>query len=278
MRQLISFAAVAMMLVLGLSVGIARASDRPVSATVHVDGRDVTAATTGAPVRLTPGQAMDVDVTLINDTDAPIDVRLVQLDARVLGLMFFSYATGVNLRAEPHSSATVEYRLELSGLKGQATGLLSGALSLRDHDENVVVELPTVIDVRGSLVSVYGLFGLVIAVLTALSLLDTALALARHRLPTHRWQRGMRVMLPGIGIGLMAAFSASVARLWVAETHSWLMVAGGCAAVMFAVGYFSPTPNPDRDAVDVELADDEIDGTDTVKLADSATRATELRR
>lgn len=68
-------------------------------------------------------------------------------------------------------------------------------------------------DVRGSLISVYGLFGIALAVLTALALLDAALALARHRLSRTAGSEGCGCWHPGSGIGLIVAFSASVARL-----------------------------------------------------------------
>jgi hypothetical protein len=281
MRKLVSVTAVAVMLVLSAVVaGVASASDQPgsLTATVTIDGRDVSTAATGAPIRLVPGQTVDVNIALTNNTAAPVEVRQVQLDARVLGLTFFSYVTGVNLSAAPHSTTNVDYRLELSGLTGQATGLLSGAVSLRDHRENTILVRPTVIDVRGSLMSVYGLFGLVIVVLTALSLLDTSLAMARHRLPIHRWHRAIRLMIPGVGIGLVAAFSASAARLWVADTHTWLLAAGLCAAAMFAVGYLSPTPDPDDDAVDAEIEAGDLAVTDVQKLVCTANPTAELHR
>jgi hypothetical protein len=271
MRKLIQLAAI--MLLLGAPVaGIANASGQSgaVAATVTINGRDVATGTTHDPVRLTPGETVDVGVTLTNGTSATVDVHQVQLDAQVLGMTFFSYATGVDVSAAPYSTANVHYRLELTGLSGQATGLLAAAVSLRDRAGNAVAAVPTVVDVRGSLMSVYGLFGLAIAVLTAMSLLDTALAMARHQLPVHRWRRGLRVMIPGVGIGLVAAFTASTMRLWVADTHSWLLLAGGCAAVFFGVGYLSPTPGSDDDTSVTSVADAEPDSADGDPDADDA--------
>jgi len=271
MRKFTTLAAI--MLLLGTAfAGVAHAGDQPgaVTATVTISGRDVKTGTTHEPVRLTPAETVDVSVTMTNDTSAPINVHQVQLDAQVLGMTFFSYATGVDVSAAPHSTATVDYRLELTGLRGQATGLLAAVVSLRDRAGNPVATVPTVVDVRGSLMSVYGLFGLAIAVLTGLSVLDTALAMARHQLPVHRWRRGFRMMIPGVGIGLVAAFTASTMRLWVADTHSWLLLAGGCAAVLFGVGYLSPTPGSDDDASEPSVADAESDSADGDPDADDA--------
>ena len=44
------------------------------------------------------------------------------------------------------------------------------------------------------------------------------------RLSANRWRRGLRLLTPGIGIGLVLVFSASVARWWVPRTE--LMAAG----------------------------------------------------
>jgi hypothetical protein len=185
----------------------------------------------------------------------------------VLGLTFFSYITSVDFTAAPHATDTLRYRLDLTGLSGQATGLIAGDLILRDSTGAALVTIPTVTDVRGSLMSVYGLFGSALAVLTALALLEAAVALARHRLSENRWRRGLRLLAPGIGLGLVLAFSASAARLWVPVTSQWLLAAGAMAIVFFAIGYFSPTPaaHEDRDdELDDELDHDEIDNdTDT---------------
>jgi peptidoglycan/LPS O-acetylase OafA/YrhL len=115
-----------------------------------------------------------------------------------------------------------------------------------------------VADVRGSLWSVYGLLGLALLVLTALATVDAAIAIARHKDSQNRWRRGLRLLTPGIGIGLVLAFTASVARWWVPSTRLWLLVAGITAVTFFVLGYFSPTPeNEDEDDVPVGPDDDD---------------------
>lgn len=128
-------------------------------------------------------------------------------------------------------------------------------MTVRNGAGDAIATIATVTDVRGSLFSVYGLFGMALVVLTTMALLDAALGLARHRLSANRWHRGMRLLTPGIGIGLVLAFSASVLRLWVPNTGQWLFLAGLTAAAFFALGYFSPTPETEDD----EPADDDID-------------------
>ena len=229
----------------------------PISVSATVNGQDVAAASAKAPLRLDPGKSVDIAVVVTNRGSAPLVVKGVELDGRVLGLSFFSYITAVDHTVAPGATDTVRYRLDLVGLSGQATGLIGGRLALTDAADDVVATIPTVTDVRGSLVSVYGLFGIAVLVLTVLAILDSAFALARHRLSSNRWKRGLRLLLPGIGIALVLAFTASVARWWVPDTGQWLMAAGISAAVFFLGGYFSPTPGDEED--DDEFGEDSDD-------------------
>jgi hypothetical protein len=240
-----------------LGAGNATAQSDAVTMSATVNGQDVATASGAEPLRLQPDGWADVAVTLTNGGDEAVDVRRVNLSGRVLGLTFFSFATTVDLVIEPRATDTVRYRLDLTDLDGQATGLMGGDLVVTDADRNTIAELSTVTDVQGSLMSVYGLFGIAIAVLTALAVLDTALALAKNRLSMNRWQRGLRFLGPGVGIGLVLVFSASVARLWVPDLGLWLVVAGLTAAVSFALGYFSPTPVDDDDDDFDDEPDDE---------------------
>jgi hypothetical protein len=230
---------------LGPAMAAAQLENVTMSATVN--GQDVGATSAGNPLRLEPGESADIAVALTNHRTEPVDVRRVEIAGRVVGLTFFSYTTAVQLTVEPGATETLRYRLDLFGLEGQATGLIGGELTVIDAAGDAIASIPLVTDVRGSLISVYGLFGIVLAVLTALAVLDAALAIAKHRLSENRWQRGLRLLAPGVGIGLVVAFSASVARLWVPHIGLWLVLAGLTAAVFFALGYFSPTPHVEED-------------------------------
>lgn len=247
----------------GAASAVAQQLGIDMSATVN--GQDVGAASSDDPLRLEPGQSVEVVLELANHSGEVVDVRRVELAGRVLGLAFFNYSTAVQLSVPAGATDTLRYRLDLYGLGGQATGLVCGELTVVDAEGDTIASIPTVTDVRGSLISVYGLFGMALLVLTALALLDAALALAKHRLSVNRWQRGFRLLAPGVGIGLVVAFSASVARLWVPNTGLWLVMAGMTAAVFFALGYFSPTPdNGEDDEFDED--DDALLNTETGQL------------
>ncbi|MFE3057221.1 hypothetical protein [Nocardia sp. NPDC059239] len=218
-----------------------------VSATATLDGRAIAGADAGNPVRLDPKRVAQVVVEVTNGTANPVSVRRVDLAGHVLGLNFYSYSTTVELTVAAGKTEKLTYRLDPAGLDGQATGLIGSDLTLIGADGKPLTAVHTVVDVRGSLASVYGLFGIIIAVLTALAIADAALTVARHRLSANRWQRGLRLLAPALGIGLMIGFTGSVARWWVPGTALWLALAGATAALFFVAGYLSPTPRQSDD-------------------------------
>ncbi|WP_433662871.1 hypothetical protein ACQPW1_12435 [Nocardia sp. CA-128927] len=247
---------VLLLIVLGWTAAQAGARPDGVDMSANIDGHDIAGTSGGKPLRLEPDSTIRIAIELTNKTSDPVEIRHVDLAGHVLGLSFFSYSTAVELTVAPGKSESLRYRLELRGLAGQATGLIGGELAVYGESGDAVAAIPVTTDVRGSLWSVYGLFGIAIAVLTALGIADAALAIARHRLSANRWQRGLRLLAPGLGIGLVFAFTASVARWWVPDTSLWLAFAGVTASVAFLLGYASPTPEPDEDE---ELDDDSDD-------------------
>ena len=46
--------------------------------------------------------------------------------------------------------------------------------------------------------------------------------------------RGVRLLTPGVGVGLVLLFTATVVRVWVPRTPVWLVIAAGTAAAFFA--------------------------------------------
>jgi hypothetical protein len=228
----------------------AHASPGRLTASVTMDGH----GTEGHPIRLSPNDSVEVDIELTNHGSDPVVIGRVELTGSVLGLNFYNYTTRVAATVPPGGSHTLRYQLDLTGLDGQATGLIGAELLLKDKANKTIVAVPMVTDVRGSLISVYGFFGIALIVLTMLAFVDVAIALARHRLPANRWRRGLRMLFPGIGIGLVLGFSASVLRIWAPHTGTWFVIAGITAAVFFALGYFAP--NPDQDD---EFDNDELD-------------------
>lgn len=257
------------LVLVGLFAAPVAAKPQGVDMSATIDDRDIAETSATEPLRLQPNSTIRVAIALTNNSDGALHIRRVDLAGHVLGLTFFSYSTAVELTIAPGRSEALKYRLDLTGLEGQATGLIVADLAVIGEDGAPIASIPLDTDVRGSLYSVYGLFGIALAVLTALAIADAALAIARHRLSTNRWQRGLRLLAPGIGIGLIFGFTASVLRWWVPDTGLWLAVAGVAAAVGFLLGYCSPTPEVEDLAPNEEF--DETADVETVRLPDGAT-------
>lgn len=252
------------------------AAAEAVQVVATINGQDVAGASQSNPVRLDPQTAANVDLTITNGSSEALNISSVALSGSVLGLNFFAFQTSVGIVVAPGETQSIDYSLDMSGLDSQATGLINGTLVVNSDGGNAVGQLSTVIDVRGSIISVYGLFGLALAILTVLALLDVALAIARNRLPLNRWRRGMRLLTPGIGIGLVLVFTLSAIRVWVPTTERWLVVAAGFAVGFFILGYLSPTPGPDEDELEEdELEEDEL-GEDRLERPGAARRTRRL--
>jgi hypothetical protein len=192
-------------------------------------------------------------ISVENRSTQRVEVRNVRLEGRVLGMSFFSFTSQINLAVEPNATATRTIRLDLGELGDQAVGLIPARMSLLAPDRSVVAETDVATDVRGSLVSAYGLFGLAVGLITLVLVAGLALEIAAHRLPPNRWRRAVRFLAPGLGIGLVATFTVSATRLLLPGATVWVplvLVSGGVA---FVIGYLTPTP----DVVPAGQADDD---------------------
>ncbi|RZL84959.1 MAG: hypothetical protein EOP32_01545 [Rhodococcus sp. (in: high G+C Gram-positive bacteria)] len=258
MRSILGVCVTLLFALFGFSASLASAAE-PVDVVAVINGQDAAFADQQHPIRLDPANPAQVALTVTNNTAEPVDVAGVDFSGHVVGLSFFAFHTSVGLTVAPGETGTLDFSLELSELESQATGLINGTLTVKNDAGNVVADIATVIDVRGSLISVYGLFGLALALLTVLALVDAALAIARNGLPLNRWRRGMRLLTPGLGIGLVLVFTLSATRVWVPTTERWLVVAAGFAVGFFILGYLTPTPESDDEDDDV-IDEDEDDG------------------
>lgn len=207
-----------------------------------VNGRDVIGAAGNRPLRLRGDRPAIVEVDVFNHGSKPLKVRSIRLSGRVLGLTFFSYETRVDMEVAPGASDQRHYALDLNDLAGQANGLLPSRIAVLGQDRQELVGQPFVAEVDGSLGSVYGLFGLGVAAITALLLGGAIFRLATGRLPANRWKRGVRFGTAGLGLGLTATFSMSAMRILVPAPSRSLGLALGSGAVLFVLGYLSPTP------------------------------------
>ncbi len=231
----------------------AAAADATLSASI--DGRAVARSKENRPVRLRT-ERVPVDLEVTNRASSPITASTVRFSGRVMGLTFFAYETSADIRVNAGATESRRFVLDLGSLKGQATGLLLGSITLLDGDRQELASQDMVVDVRGSVRSVYGTFGLLLAVLTGIALALALRALALHRLSSNRWARALRFLGPGIGLGLVFVIGFSILRIFAPRPARWAPIMIVCAGALFLVGYLSPSPEGD-DQFERDGADDE---------------------
>jgi hypothetical protein len=204
-------------------------------------------------VKLSPSSSATLQVTVTNDSDNAVSARTVRLEGRVIGLVFYAYDTSIVLDVAAHSTQTRTIQLDVSGLNDQAVGLIPSQVQVLDSHRNEIASQDLTIDVRGSLWSVYGLFGLVILLLTILWTASVLVRLFRGSLPENRWVRATLFLVPGIGIGLVFVFTLSALRFVAPTAPLWVPVVVGAAALMFVVGYLTPTPSNEESEADEDV-------------------------
>ncbi|HXW32551.1 MAG TPA: hypothetical protein VEJ21_05600 [Acidimicrobiales bacterium] len=240
----------------GAAFGSAPAGTGRVVLAASIDGHALSRTGESRPLRLEPDRPATVTLAVTDNGTRPVTVSTVVLDGKVIGLTFFSYETSVALLVPAHSRDTLSYSLDLSALTGQATGLVPASLTLLGPSRNVLAGQTTTVDVRGSLISVYGLFGLAALVLTVLAVLGVLAAAAWHRLPANRLLRALRFVPAGVGVGLVLVFALSAFRVWAPSNGHSLVLVLVCLAVAFGVGFLSPTPLlPEEEAEEDEYLD-----------------------
>ena len=247
MRKVLGICAVGAVLVLGLAPPASAQDGSALTFTATVDGVPLDDVDPNDPLELQPGVELPIEIEIDNDTDDEVFVRGVRLDSQVLGLTFFTFTTRIDARIDAGDSVTRSFLVDLGDLGDQAVGLLPAELSLIDEERSALVSESFPVDVKGSLTSVYGLFGIIVAIITALLLAAALVRLATHRLPANRWSRAARFGIPGFGVGMTLTFTLSALRLLVPNAGAWVAAVLICGAIGFVVGYLSPDPRDEGD-------------------------------
>ncbi len=227
-----------------LATPAAAAVEGPITLNATVDGRRVGTET----LVLDPSTSARVTVTVHNGTDTIRHVKTVRLSGTALALTFFSYDTTVPFDVPARESVTRSFALDLGQLATQATGLLPTDIELLDTEREIIATIGTTGDIRGSIWSVYGVFGIAVFALTVLAWAGALWALARRRLPANRWQRAMQFLPAGVGTGLVAVISLSVLRVMAPSPAAEIPFILGAAAVALILGYLTPHPTPEEPA------------------------------
>ena len=191
-----------------------------------------------------PTRETNIEITVRNETSSLLRVKTVRLSGTALALTFFAYDTTVAFDVPAGATVERSFPLDLADLDQQATGLLPATVQLLAPDRTVLSEVAATSDVRGSVWSVFGVFGIAVVVMTLLAWAGALVSLARGRLPANRWRRALRFLPAGFGTGLSAVITLSVLRLVAPAPAAEIPMVLGAAAAAFLLGYLTPHPNP----------------------------------
>jgi hypothetical protein len=237
----VAIAFVAVAFLVGSAAAGAATAGR-VSVKAAIDGHDVSRSSNGHPIVLHPSTPATLDIDIDNGRSTSIEVRTVRLSGHVVGLTFYSYDITVDTTVDPNSSRHLTLPVALGGLKAQATGLMAGSVQLLGPGDSTISSVDLVSDVRGSATSVYGVFGIAIALIAALGVGGALLGLARGTLPANRFVRAVRFAAPFAALGLLVVFTLSAFRVLVPRAASEIPIVAVTTAIGYLIGYLSPHP------------------------------------
>lgn len=209
----------------------------------EINGQNASLSTDAHPVPIYPNRPTTIRITVRSTDTSTLHVAAVRFEGNVMDLPLYSYDTAVGLVIPPGTSKSLLFAVDTSGIGSQATGLVGSTISLLGPGGNEITSQAVVVEVHGSLQSLYGLFGLAVLLLTASSFAFALLALARHTLPSNRWLRGVRFFIPGFGVGLVLTFTFSALEIFTPGPGRWLPLLIITCALGFAAGYLTPAPN-----------------------------------
>ncbi len=231
---------------LALTISIAGCSTRSNQELIAFDallaGQPVQDSSPSEPIELRHEEITELTLLMLNTSDQPVTVSHVRLEGELLGLIFLTYDTGIDVTIEPGQERVVRFPIDFFDLEGQAHGLMRGQLTLYDADRTTLGAQPLVVDGRGNLTSTMMVFNLVLALFAVVSLGWNLHRVSLGRVPENRALRGLRFVHTGVAVGLTLAAASSTLRIWPLSTPWWLAVTAIGGVIGFVLGFLSPGP------------------------------------
>ena len=246
MRVLLTLPFALSMPVLAGSLLMMRPAGAVEATQVHIDdatigGRSLMQATSSNPVRLPTTRGVPLGITLTNTTDAPINVRAVQMVLSMLGVRLASYQASVEEIVPPHGTVTIYQAADFFTLDKAATGYVNAKVQVVDEARTTVASQPFSASVNGKINSDEGVFFLALVALTLIGVIEILLRMARGQLSRNRFLRGLGfgfTALCGAGSVVVGVAIVEVALL---EPKVWIPTLLVATAAGFVVGYISPS-------------------------------------
>jgi len=221
---------------------VARGSENSFSFTASLDEQRLDLSSSSDPVRIQPGRESTLTLELRNGSDSPVVVRQVQLRGKAFEVTLVSYDVLIQARVPARSDRTVDIPIDFGDLDEQVTGLFPASMILLDPDRQSLASHDFTLDVRGKAFSLMGVFTMVVAIATGLSIVAIWLAVLRRRLPPNRWRRALRIGVSGAGVGIVLTLLLAQLRLVAPSGSVWIPIVLVPTAAACLLGYLSPGP------------------------------------
>ena len=193
------------------------------------------------PIVLNPGERLELTLLITNVTSIPIDIAVVELEGRVLGLTFLSSRTGIDETVLPGEERLIRFPVDLYGVDGQAHGLLRGTIAVSNPDGVIHASQPVVLDGRGGVLAATSLLALALIIVGGLALAVVLVRLFAGVLPHERRTRGLQFVPAGATFGLALSVVFSVIRIWPLPVILWILVTALTSLGFYVAGIYAPT-------------------------------------
>jgi hypothetical protein len=212
------------------------------SFTASLDDQRLDLSSSSDPVLIETGRESTLRLDLRNRTDSPLVVRQVQLRGRAFAVTLVSYDVLIQARVPARSDVSVDVPVDFGDLDEQVVGLFPASLSLEEPNGDTLATQDFTMDVRGQALSLMGLFTLVVAIATGVSIIAIWIAVLRRRLPPNRWRRALRIGVTGAGVGVVLTLLLAELRLVAPSGSVWIPIVLVPTIAACALGYLSPGP------------------------------------
>ena len=234
--------------------GVGAAVGRDVELESRIDGRAVKGAGANDAIPLGKRPQVDLRLTITNSGKRAVAVNRVKLEGTALGVTFLAYDVVVPVTVGAGQRRVVTVPLPLKDIKDQTVGLVPASISILGPTGAVLASQAFTVDVDGSMRSVFGTLGILIALFTILTMLLNLWLVIRRRLPPNRFFRGVRFAVPGAGIGLTICITLAATRVVAPYPSTWKLFVLVPAVAAFILGFISPGALAFKeDEVDVAL-------------------------
>lgn len=194
------------------------------------------------PVKVVATEPTRIKMVATNRGGEPQEITGLRFEGKVVGVPVFRCDVLAPAIVPPGETVERTFEIEAACLRDQATGLVPASLTVHGPGREPIARWAIVLDIKGSLKTIYGLTGLFVVMITVLALGGLLAALLRQRLPRNRFSRALRFTTVGIGIGFSLVFVLASTAVMVPDAENWIPVVVVPAVVFTIGGYLSPSP------------------------------------